>query len=357
MTQAKTASQGSGHQSATASAVETISRRSLFRRATTYCVASAVGLASGDRPLQGAESPKARIALTLDLEMSRNFPQWDDTHWDYDKGNLDLPTTRYAVEAGRRVKHRGGRIHYFCVGRVLEHSDVDWLESLASDGHPIGNHTYDHVNVLARQVSDVQFRFQRSPWLVDGQTAEQVIRENIRLTTIAMKQRIGVDNRGFRTPGGFVHGLEDREDVQRMLLDAGFSWVSSQYPAHAYTLPMEEPTDTVFESIVQAQRRSQPFVYPSGLVEVPMSPISDIGAFRTGRWRLDWFLESIRRSVTWAIETRSVFDFLAHPSCLGVVDPEFKAIDLICDLVHSAGDAAEIVDLDQIASNLRADRN
>ena len=29
------------------------------------------------------------IAITMDLEMARNFPHWEDTHWDYEKGNLD----------------------------------------------------------------------------------------------------------------------------------------------------------------------------------------------------------------------------------------------------------------------------
>ncbi|MCA9050132.1 MAG: hypothetical protein KDA89_15455, partial [Planctomycetaceae bacterium] len=29
-------------------------------------------------------APRARIAVTLDLEMSRNFPQREDTHWDYE---------------------------------------------------------------------------------------------------------------------------------------------------------------------------------------------------------------------------------------------------------------------------------
>jgi len=82
---------------------------------------------------------------------------------------------------------------------------------------------------------------------------------------------------------------------------------------------------------------------------VPMSPISDIGAFRTGRWRLEWFLRAIRRCVAWTIENRAVFDFLAHPSCLYVVDPEFRAIDLICDLVRKAGPRAALVDLGTIA--------
>jgi hypothetical protein len=69
-------------------------------------------------------SGQARIAITFDLEMSRNFPRWEDAHWDYEKGNLDAATKEYALRAGERVKQRGGRIHYFCVGRVLEQPDV-----------------------------------------------------------------------------------------------------------------------------------------------------------------------------------------------------------------------------------------
>jgi hypothetical protein len=300
----------------------------------------------------GGPAPAARIAITLDLEMSRNFPRWEDTHWDYEKGNLDEPTKQYALRAGRRVKERGGRIHYFCVGRVLEQPDVTWLKTLAEDGHPIGNHTYDHVNVMARKPSEIQYRFQRAPWLIAGREPAEVIRENVRRTTLALKQRIGVEDRGFRTPGGFPHGLEGREDLQQMLLESGFAWVSSKYPSHANSKPMERPTEEVYDSIVQAQRRAQPFVYPTGLIEIPMSPISDIGAFRGGRWELEWFLEAVRRGVAWAIEHKAVYDFLAHPSCLGVVDPGFRTIDLICDLVDKAGEAAQLVDLDRIAQTV-----
>ena len=51
---------------------------------------------------------KALIAITLDLEMSRHYPTWDQMHWDFEKGNLDAPTKRYAVEAARRVKAGAG---------------------------------------------------------------------------------------------------------------------------------------------------------------------------------------------------------------------------------------------------------
>lgn len=297
---------------------------------------------------------KAQIAITLDLEMSRNFPVWEEMRWDFEKGNLNDETKRYTVEACRRVKQYGGVLHTFCVGRVLEQPDVEWLKGIAQAGHPIGNHTYDHVNVTATRPEDIQFRFQRSPWLIEGRKPAEVIRENIRLTSVAMQARLGVGPAGFRTPGGFATGLNGREDIQRMLLELGFTWVSSLYPAHAVGQPMTEPDEGVLASIVAAQANAQPFVYPSGLIEVPMSPISDVGAFRNGRWKLESFLEAIRRGVSWAIERGAAYDFLAHPSCLYVTDPKFQAIELICQLVDKAGDRAELVDVATLAKRAKS---
>jgi hypothetical protein len=300
-----------------------------------------------------AERDKALIAITLDLEMSRNFPTWQTTHWDYEKGNLNEETKRYAVEACRRVKAAGGVLHCFAVGRTFEQENVDWLKGIVKEGHPVGNHTYDHVNVTATRPRDIQFRFQRAPWLIEGRAPADVIRDNVRLASAAMKTRLGIEPAGFRTPGGFAGGLKDRADVREMLKQQGFSWISSLYPAHAYGEPQREPGPAVYESIVKAQAAAQPFAYPDGLVEVPMSPISDIGAFRTGRWQLDWFLKAIRLVVEWAIENRATFDFLGHPSCLYVTDPEFRTIGLICDLVRKAGDRAAVVDLGTISNRVR----
>jgi hypothetical protein len=294
---------------------------------------------------QADEPRKALIAITLDLEMSRNFPTWDQTHWDYEKGNLNEETKKYALEACRRVKAHGGVVHCFVVGRIFEQENVDWLKQIISAGHPAGNHTYDHVNVLATRREDIQFRFRRSPWLIEGKATRDVISENIRLTNVAFRSRLGIDPVGFRTPGGFARGLEARLDTQRMLLDHRFTWVSSKYPAHPIGSPGIEPTSEVYEAIIKAQEQAQPFAYPTGLVEVPMSPISDISAYRGGRWKLDWFLRAVRLGIEWAIENRAVFDFLGHPSCLYVTDPQFRAIELICELVHQAKDRAGLVDL------------
>ncbi len=300
-----------------------------------------------------ADANKALIAITLDLEMSRNFPTWEQTHWDYEKGNLNAETKKYAVEACRRVKAMGGVLHCFAVGRVLEQENVAWLQEIVQAGHPVGNHTYDHVNVKAVKPEEIQFRFRRAPWLIAGKTPREVIAENIRLTSAALKTRIGIEPAGFRTPGGFANGLADRPDLQQLLLDLGFSWVSSKYPAHALGEAGKEPAAAVFDSIVQAQAAAQPFVYPRGLIEIPMSPISDIGAFRGGRWPLEAFLKALRRAVEWTIEQHAVFDFLGHPSCLYVTDPEFRGLSLIGDLVRKAGPRAALVDLGTIARRVK----
>jgi hypothetical protein len=179
----------------------------------------------------------------------------------------------------------------------------------------------------------------------------QILRENIRITTLAMKQRAGIEADGFRTPGGSYLALNGREDLQHLLLDEGFTWVSSKYPPHKSSKPGEEPTEEIFDSIVNALTEAQPYLYPTGLVEVPMSAISDVGAFRTSRWKLAHFLKSIRQCVEWAIENRGVFDLLCHPSIMYVEDPNFEVVKLICELVKQAGDKAEIVGLSTIAKH------
>ena len=322
-------------------------RNSTRRQFLASSTAACAGL-TGASLLAAEPQKKAQIAITLDLEMSAQYPRREMTEWNYEKGNLDEATKDYAVRAAKLAKELGGVIHFFCVGRVLEQPSADWLKEIAATGCPIGNHTYDHVYLLAKKPGEIQFRFQRAPWLIAGRKPEEVIRENIRLCTEAMKSRAGITPNGFRTPGGFATGLDGRVDIQQMLLGLGFKWVSSKYPAHSTGKPKEEPTAEVYADIVRAQSAAQPFAYESGLVEIPMSPISDVNAFRSKYWKLDWFLKAIRLGVESVIAKGQTFDFLAHPSCLVVEDPKMESIRLICQLAKEAGEKAELVGLDKI---------
>lgn len=297
---------------------------------------------------------KALIAISLDFEMSRNFPTWDRLDWDYHKGNLDADTKKYASEACRRVKARGGHIHCFAVGQVFEQDNLDWFRQIAADGHPIGNHTYDHVNIHARNPDELQFRYKRWPWLACGRTAQRIILDQIRMTNQAIKAELKVEPSGFRSPGGFLQGIKERPDLQKMFLDEGFKWISSQYVGVPETKENTRLTKAVLDAIVRSQEKCQPYQYPNGLVEVPMSTVSDIHAFRHGRWKLADFLLAIEEALDWVIRKRAVFDFLAHPSCLLVTDPDFQAIKLICDKVQAAGEAAKLVDLTTIAARVQS---
>jgi hypothetical protein len=315
---------------------------------STAATSLATPLAAGTVGVR-SRAGQALIAITLDLEMSRHYPTWDQMHWDFEKGNLDAPTKSYAVEAARRVKGRGGLIHFFAVGQTMEQEDVGWLKEIVAEGHPVGNHTYDHVNIKATRSQDIQFRFRRCPWLLEGKSPGEAIAANIRMGARALKERIGVSPAGFRTPGGYSDGLTDRPDLQSMLQEMGYTWVSSKYPAHVLGTVGEPPGGKLIADIVAVQVHTQPFIYPSGLVEIPMSPVSDVTAMRSGRWPLKGFLEAVEAGVKWAIERRAVYCLLAHPSCLAVTDPAWRTFELISEMVSAAGDRAALVDLNTIA--------
>jgi hypothetical protein len=220
------------------------------------------------------------------------------------------------------------------------------------------------VNIRASNVVGLQPRFRRAPWLIAGKKPLEVIAENISMTSQAIRERLRVEPAGFRSPGGFPEGLEGYTAVQRLLLVQGFRWASTKYVSQSTGVPPynpkgapeldREPSREVFDSVLEAQERSQPSVYASGLVEIPMCPISDLIAFRTAHWKLDYFLKAVKETVEQAIQRGRVYVLLAHPSCLVVTDPEFRTMDLICDLVNAARGRAEITSLDEIAKGVVA---
>ena len=130
-----------------------------------------------------------------------------------------------------------------------------------------------------------------------------------------------------------------------MLLDLGFSWISSRYPRH----PMGPPSESAFGGILQALPQAQPGRYPTGLIEVPMSPASDVVAFRSHRWPLSAVLQALERALTWVVERGLVYDFLCHPSCLVVEDPELRIIQRICRFVQENNDRVRLATLPELA--------
>ena len=59
-------------------------------------------VAAAPRALTAAGTT-ALVSISMDLEMARNYPTWDQTEWDYEKGNLSPAVKDYALKAARRV--------------------------------------------------------------------------------------------------------------------------------------------------------------------------------------------------------------------------------------------------------------
>src|SRR5499426_2765004 len=98
----------------TSAPAQGVTRRRFLSAATAGAVATFAGFSSLAQPRR-----KALVAITLDLEMSAEYPKRGMTEWNYRKGDLDADTKRYAVKAAKAAKDRGGLIHFFALGRTL----------------------------------------------------------------------------------------------------------------------------------------------------------------------------------------------------------------------------------------------
>lgn len=307
---------------------------------------------SADLPTETPADDVALVVISLDLEMSAGYPVKGKPRatypWDYQKGNLNEETKQYTVEACRRVKAKGGVLHSFVVGQVFEQKNVDWLKTILAEGHPLGNHTYDHVRITATKSADVQYRFRRSPWLMADKSPLQAIAENIRLCEMAMQQRLGVKPTAFGAPYAFNAGIADREDLQQVILSLGYEWISSKY--NGVELPRQKPQPKHFQAVAESLANHQPYYYPTGLLEVPYSPVTDVGAFRSRQWTVDEYCDSLTACIDWAIEHRAVYNWCSHPSVLYVEDPEFRIVETICELVNASAGKALIVDRTAVAA-------
>ena len=71
-------------------------RRDWLKSVATGSLGAMATLPLNQGKLCAAESDKCLVAITLDLEMSANFPTRETTHWNFEKGNLNDETKKYA---------------------------------------------------------------------------------------------------------------------------------------------------------------------------------------------------------------------------------------------------------------------
>jgi len=302
------------------------------------------------------------VQFSFDLEMVTNFPYWTD-YWNHRKGAIDEPTKRYVGQLNAKMEQFGAKGHYFIVGSMLEDPNIDYLKRTVESGHAIGNHTYTHVNIKARDIDNLSGIYASCPWQAAGRSAQEIVRQEVRMTTDAIRSRLGIDPKGFRSPGGFIDGLQDAADVQKMFQDEGFWWVSTHYNdsllSEHYRLASTESInkidiDTMTTAFNKSEHILQPYRYEGGLLEIPPAGITDVMSWRGYRPDLGEWLKMLSSGVDYAHKHGLIFMLTTHPAVLAAVDPLCQTIDVVMRRALELDGGVWLPDLEEVAQHLQA---
>ena len=111
--------------------------------------------------------------------------------------------------------------------------------------------------------------YANAPWRAAGLNALECIRREVRQTSAAITEKLGVAPTGFRTPGGFNNGLDDVPEVQDVLAAEGIQYASARF---YYPVDRKQPrpgADVLRRGMETSIDSLRPSRYPNGLPEAP----------------------------------------------------------------------------------------
>jgi len=299
------------------------------------------------------------VQLSFDLEMVTNWPYWT-SFWDNRKGAINDAVKAYVRKISSKCGEYGARAHYFVVGSLFEDPDIDYLREAVDAGHAVGNHTYTHINIKAERPDQLAGIYKFCPWRAAGRSAREVVRQEIRMTTEAIRTRLGVVPKGFRSPGGFPDGLQDAPEVRELLQEEGFWWASTHYNDTLLYGRVSRPPDAVSKvdperlkrAFNRSERALQPYRYEDGLIEIPLAGITDVVAWRWYRPDLGEWLEMLAEGVDYAYEHGLIFMLTSHPAVLASVDPHCQVVETILSRAVRKEGGVWLPDLEELAGHL-----
>lgn len=181
----------------------------------------------------------------------------------------------------------------FVCGRTLVHALPALLEARDTGIFDIQQHTYSHV--LFKEDRWQGGLFRASP--------EEALRHELAASSHLIKEHLGLECIGLRTPHGYWQGLSDRPDLLEILADTGIRFVSS------WGRNAENSNPTPLDI--------QPFWYSEeghpDILEIPFQHWLDGFWFEEfGRDRGKEFLEVLKKAINSIVDNDLVYGVAFH---------------------------------------------
>jgi peptidoglycan/xylan/chitin deacetylase (PgdA/CDA1 family) len=213
---------------------------------------------------------------------------------------------------------RGARLQFFAQGMSFE-QPCDCLREIAARGHDIDQHTWSHIS------------------LIDASLAE--VEDEIARTNAAFEERLGFRPVGLRAPDMYRNGIQDRPDVQEMILRQGLGFVSSDYSTRLRSHAHDKAAD---DNAARNMKHLQPRWYPGGgedtprLLEIPAPGYSDRDFLDNLHGSVDDWIAHIKACIEFAYNLGGlIYAPHLHVDTHLRHDPELRVIRAIFDYAVS----------------------
>ncbi len=280
------------------------SRRTLLRNISRLVAVSALGVKAA--PVFGRNQHVPRrgvIAIGFDIErmfeseepyFTDNPPPLKSVSYPGPKWQLTPACIQYVRKLMDIADRHSTKVQFFALGHSVEASPDIFSEILARK-HALGQHTYSHLSLNANtnQVMDEVFKTQE-----------------------IFFRKLGLRPIGLRAPGMYSHGIDALQELQGRLKTAGIRYVSTRYDQ---SRSMEE---------------MQPYLLPSGLLEIPSFGYSDRNYTHKLQNTLQAWTSYIRDQVRQACDRKLIYTPDLHPCLEAVLDPQAETLETIIAAAH-----------------------
>ena len=191
---------------------------------------------------------RCAVAITYDTDMAGGYSPDGVCHGRTARFLMD-----YIEVLCETAEEFGVSLQFFQIANGLEVKDVvSHLKKIISRGHYVDCHTYNHINL--------------------AYSSPEEIDRDLSLANQLFERELGFRSNVLRGPGGYRHG-DLKIENQLIILKNGYRWVSGEFDYELLKKNISKSQD--YEYIVSAPSRNRPFIYPTGLIEIPIQGWTD----------------------------------------------------------------------------------